>query len=79
MSDFVLRFNQSWGQGKDEDVYSGPYVVKRLLGNTSLVIGDFDRPDEDKTVFSGNLKPFYMPKTQSWELNPEIINEVFTE
>ena len=40
MSDFVLRFNQSWGRGKDEDVYSGPYVVKRLLGNTSLVFGD---------------------------------------
>jgi len=79
VGDLVLRFNQSWGRGKDEDVYSGPYVVKRLLGNTSLVIGDYDRPDENKTVFSGHLKPFYLPETDSWELNSEILDEVLAE
>ena len=79
VGDLVLRFIPRRGRSKDMDCYKGPYVVKKLIGNTSLSIGDYDRPRDDKTVFAGHIKPFYLPSTTGWTLHTDIFNEVLLE
>ena len=55
------------------DCYKGPYVVKSLIGNSSISVGDYDRPKKNKTVFAGHAKPFYLPDSVHWSVHPVIL------
>ena len=43
-------------------------VVKSLIRNFSISVGDYDRPKEDKAVFAGHVTPFYLPGLVHWSV-----------
>jgi hypothetical protein len=73
--DFVLRFVHPRGRRKPDDSYKGPYVVKSLVSDRTVIIGSYDRRSTDVKVHCSDLKPIHLPDSSTWKLNPSVLRQ----
>ena len=54
-------------------------VVMSLIGNSSISVGDYVRPKEDKAVFAGHVTSFYLPDLVHWSVHSVTLYKVLQE
>ena len=76
--DLILRYVQKMGTNKTADPWTGPYLVQEVMGARVVRALNLDTFKESYIHLS-DLKIYTRPPTQSWRLNPVILNGVCNE
>ena len=70
MYDFVYREVQQRKRAKHQDTFTGPHMITKVLSSSTYYINSDKNYSGEIKVHYNQLKPFTIPETEHWTLNP---------
>lgn len=82
VGDVVWKFVPKIARKKWHQVYAGPYVIKQLVSDRTMMVGDYKLHSPDIKVHYADLKSCHLPNkntTQTWRINKELFDSCINE
>ena len=77
--DFVYREVQFRKRVKQQDTFTGPHMVLKVIGDSTCYINSDKNYKGEIKVHIDQLKPFFIPDTSTWSLNVRYLTPALHE
>ena len=80
--DIVWKFVPRISRKKWDQVYVGPYVIKQLKSDRTMIVGDYKQTSPDVKVHYADLKKCHLPNkdvSTTWRLHHDLFKSTISE